>query len=70
MQQYKNFTISITEDDPGRFKAAIRMTDGALIKPVTGGPPGPAVVTQVYPSEQSAIEGAKSIIDADGIAIA
>jgi hypothetical protein len=65
---YKGFDIEVIEDEPGKFKSAIRRPDGRRVRSaVPLGPEVPVITTQLYFSRDDAIAQAKRSIDAGGI---
>jgi hypothetical protein len=65
---YKDFDIEVVEDEPGKFKAAIRRPDGLPVRSaVPLGPEVPVITTHLYFSREDALAQAKRSIDAGGI---
>jgi hypothetical protein len=72
---YKDFDIEVIEDEPGKFKAAIRRPDGRSVRSavpsvrsaVPLGPEVPVITTHLYFSAEDAMTQAKKSIDAGGI---
>ena len=65
---YKDFDIEVIEDEPGKFKAAIRRPDSRLVRSaVPLGPEVPVITTHLYFSREDALAQAKRSIDAGGI---
>jgi hypothetical protein len=65
---YNGFDIEAIEDEPGKFKAAIRRPDGRSVRTaVPLGPEVPVITTHLYFSAEDAMTQAKKSIDVGGI---
>ncbi len=66
---FREYEIELVEDeqDQANWKAHIRRHDGKLISTQPGGKPGSMIVSNSYPSSETAFKEAKRVIAAGGI---